>query len=113
MNTTAPSNDLIDEPVAKAMMTRFWIVIILALASAIFADAETVEVKYRGPVDLKPFVCQEITRSSFINRVCYDAKERYMVILLKATYYHYCELLQATLSDLLRRILWVSFTTQI
>ncbi len=65
------------------------------------ADAETVDVKYRGPVDLKPFVCQDVTRSSFINRVCYDANEKYMLIQLKATYYHYCELPQAILTALL------------
>jgi len=38
------------------------------------AHAETVEVKYRGPVDLAPFACEAVTRSSFIERVCYDEK---------------------------------------
>jgi hypothetical protein len=54
------------------------------------ANAETVLVKYRGPVDLKPFHCT-ITRSSFINRLCYDAKESYVLVSLNGTYYHYCE----------------------
>lgn len=72
---------------------------LLFLASS--AHAETVDVKYRGPVDLKPFTCQPITKSSFINRVCYDAANQYMVILLKNTYYHYCEIPKSTVDALL------------
>lgn len=30
------------------------------------ARSETVDVKYRGPVDLKTFDCRDINRSSFI-----------------------------------------------
>ena len=54
------------------------------------ADAETVVVKYRGPVDLSRMSCELITRSSFIRRLCYDEKEQYVVVALDATYYHYC-----------------------
>jgi hypothetical protein len=36
--------------------------------------AESVYVKYRGDVDLRFFDCWEITRSSFIKRVCYDRR---------------------------------------
>jgi hypothetical protein len=59
---------------------------VLASFFAILACAETVDVKYRGPVDLVPFTCQNITRSSFINRVCYDESESYMLIELDGTY---------------------------
>ena len=52
-----------------------------ALLSA--AAAETVSVKYRGPVPLDTFQCATIDRSSLVKRVCYDAAQRYMVILLK------------------------------
>jgi len=55
------------------------------------AIAETVFVKYRGNVDLAPFHCETITRSSFINRLCYDRKGEYLIVMLNATYYHYCE----------------------
>jgi hypothetical protein len=34
--------------------------------------SETAVVKYRGGVDLKTLECRDITRSSFIQRVCYD-----------------------------------------
>lgn len=73
-------------------------------SSALFCGgvfAETVEVKYRGPVSLAPFLCEAITRSSFIERVCYDAKNAYMLMDLSGTWYHYCEIDQGTVSDLL------------
>jgi hypothetical protein len=73
----------------------------LVLLSATWAAAETVDVKYRGAVDLEPFACQDITRSSFINRVCYDEPNKYMIVQLKAVYYHYCELPKATLDAFL------------
>lgn len=44
----------------------------------------------------KPFVCTDTPRSSFIQRVCYDKAQNYMLINLKGTYYHYCELPAAT-----------------
>jgi hypothetical protein len=52
------------------------------------AAAETADVKYRGQVDLAPFECHMITRSSF-NR--HDSANEYMLIDLSDTFYHYCE----------------------
>ena len=63
--------------------------------------AEQVDVKYRGPVRLDTFKCQDISRSSFIKRVCYDAVQSYMVINLSGTFYHYCQIDQNTVSNLL------------
>jgi hypothetical protein len=60
------------------------------------AISETVDVKYRGAVDLKPFTCTDTPRSSFIQRVCYEKTQSYMLISLRGTYYHYCELPAAT-----------------
>jgi hypothetical protein len=73
--------------------------ILFILLSATWADAETVDVKYRGAVDLKPFACQEITRSSVVNRLCYDASNQYVVVQLKTTYYHYCEMPKAIVDE--------------
>jgi hypothetical protein len=50
--------------------------------------AENVDVKYRCPVDLKTFECRDINRSSFIQRVCYDKTQSYMIISWRGTYYH-------------------------
>ncbi|TDR32508.1 tetratricopeptide repeat protein [Hydromonas duriensis] len=52
--------------------------------------SELVFVKYQGMVDVSRMQCETITRSSFINRLCYDAIERYTVVLLQNEYYHYC-----------------------
>src|SRR3974390_460854 len=65
------------------------------------ARAESVYVKYRGEVDLKFFGCKDITRSSFIRRVCYDRRNEYMLIYLNGTFYHYCAIDAGTVSSLL------------
>ena len=62
---------------------------------------EVVTVKYRGPVSLAPFKCDAITRSSFIERVCYDAANSYMLIDLNGTWYHYCEIDASSVSNLM------------
>jgi hypothetical protein len=64
------------------------------------AQADEVYVKYRGWVDLAPFECRE-TQSSFAHRVCYDAREQYMLIKLHETYYHYCEIDPGTVKMLI------------
>ena len=76
-------------------MTRL-ILATLALLATAPVSAEMVDVKYRGTVDLKPFTCTDTPRSSFIQRVCYDKAQSYMLINLRGTYYHYCELPPST-----------------
>lgn len=61
------------------------------LASGQARSAETVYVKYRGPVNLAPFDCRWIHRSSFVQRLCYDRREQYVIVQLSGVYYHYCE----------------------
>ena len=68
---------------ALLIVSVFW----LSLSAA---HAESVNVKYRGVVDLAPFSCEEVTRSSIVNRVCYDQANSYMLIQLNGTFYHYC-----------------------
>jgi len=69
-------------------------------ASVRDAQADTVNVKYRGLVELKPFSCTE-TVSSFVRRVCYDKQHTYMLILLRDTWYHYCEIDAGTVNSLI------------
>jgi KTSC domain len=64
------------------------------------ARSETVDVKYGGRVDLRVFVCTE-TKSSFVNRVCYDKMNAYMLILLNSIWYHYCEIDPGTVASLI------------
>jgi hypothetical protein len=71
------------------------------LATVSPAFAETVFVKYRGELDLSPFICESINRSSLVRRICYDAENRYMLISLNGTYYHYCNIGSETVGGLL------------
>ena len=83
------------------MFSRALLVAWLCTALSGVAAAESVIVKYRGPVPLDTFQCATIDRSSLVERVCYDAAQEYMVILLKGTYYHYCEIDRGTVDALL------------
>src|SRR5436309_12654640 len=69
--------------------------LLLRLAGAGWTDAETVAVEGRGAVDLAPFACQDITRSSLIDRVCYHAADRTMIVQVKTAYSQYCEVPEA------------------
>jgi hypothetical protein len=69
--------------------------LLVGLAGAGWADAEIINVQGRGAVDLKPFVCQDITRSSRVSRVCYDAAKRTMIVQLNSAYSHYCDVPEA------------------
>ena len=72
-------------------MTRLAFILAL-LFTAPWEAAEIVDVKDRGAVDLKPFNCQDITRSSVISRVCYDIESRRMLVQRHAVYRQYCDL---------------------
>jgi hypothetical protein len=77
-------------------MKRLVIALVLLAAPA---HAETVDVKYRGSVDLKPFTCQDISRSSVVTRLCYDTANQYVIVRLKTVYYHYCEMPKKIVDD--------------
>jgi hypothetical protein len=65
-----------------------------ALLSCLFAAptlAETVYVKYRGPVNLENFQCANPS-SSLVHRICYRSDKQYLIVLLDRTYYHYCNM---------------------
>lgn len=83
------------------MISRTLAIFLVSLAGASWTDAETVDVENRGTVALKPFACQDITRSSLVNRVCYDEANRSMIVEVKAAYFEYCEVPQATLEAFL------------
>lgn len=62
--------------------------------------SEIVIVKFRGAVDVGSFDCEYVSRSSFIQRVCYDQTHAYMIIQLNGTYYHYCGIDRGTVQEL-------------
>jgi hypothetical protein len=53
-------------------------------------NAETVTVEYFGPVDISTFRCEIITRTSDAKRLCYDRKEKNLIVKLSGGYYQYC-----------------------
>lgn len=78
-------------------MNRAATVLIVLLFTA-EVHSETVDVKNRGTVDLKSFACTDTPRSSFIQRVCYDKAQSYMLINLRGTF---CELPTAAFDALM------------
>ena len=83
------------------MAIGYLAILLVRLAGASWADAETVTVEHRGAVDLTPFVCQDITRSSLISRVCYDAANRTMIVQVNTAYSQYCEVPEAMRDSIL------------
>jgi hypothetical protein len=78
------------------MIFRVLPILLVRLAGASWADAETVTVEHRGAIDLAPFACQDVTRSSLVSRVCYDAANRIMIVQMNAAYSQYCDVPEAT-----------------
>jgi len=76
-------------------------ILLVRLAGATWADAETINVEGHGAVNLAPFVCQDITRSSLVNRVCYDAANRVMIVQVNAAWSQTCDVPEATLDTFL------------
>jgi hypothetical protein len=84
------------------MKTRSLIALLCVCVVPSVGRAESAFVKYRGEVDLTPFNCSDITRSSFIDRVCYDRQNENMLISLNGTFYEYCQIDADTVSSLLK-----------
>ena len=72
------------------MIVRVLPILLAGLAGATWTDAETVNVQDGAAVDLAPFACQDISRSSIVNRVCYDAANRRMIVQANAAWSQYC-----------------------
>ncbi len=85
----------------KQLLSGVAIILVVSITASTSRSEEMADVKYRGPVNLAPFKCDEITRSSFIQRVCYDARNSYMLINLSGSWYHYCEIDKSTVDSLL------------
>jgi hypothetical protein len=75
-------------------MKKYKKLLILTLVSLFVVSpllAETVYVKYRGPVNLDKFQCAQ-PGSSLVHRICYRSDHQYLIVLLGQTYYHYCNM---------------------
>lgn len=58
------------------------------------------QVKYHAAIPLDSFACADAQENSDVSRIFYDKAERYMVIRLKTTYYHYCAVDATTVQGL-------------
>ena len=63
--------------------------------------SETIDVGGRGSVDLSGFECRDITRSSILQRVCYDRAQRHLIVAVKGAYDRYCDLPAETFEALM------------
>jgi hypothetical protein len=97
--TSASAHPALDAETTWRLNLRFVTLLLLVLFCRL-AAAETVQVKYHGPVSLDSFACADVKEASDVARICYDSDERYMLIRLKTTYYHYCEIDAKTVRDL-------------
>ena len=62
--------------------------------------SETIDVGGRNSVDLNGFECRDITRSSILQRVCYDPAQRSLIVAVRGAYDH-CDLPAATFDALM------------
>ncbi|WP_166295919.1 KTSC domain-containing protein [Bradyrhizobium sp. 2S1] len=63
--------------------------LILSLLSAPIGP-ETVDLGNSTTVDLASFECRDINRSTIVQRVCYSAGERALLVAVRGSYQHYC-----------------------
>ncbi|GIQ72617.1 KTSC domain-containing protein [Bradyrhizobium sp. RD5-C2] len=51
---------------------------------------ETVDLGNSTTVNLSSFDCRDINRSTIVQRVCYSASERTLLVAVRGSYQHYC-----------------------
>ncbi|UPK24099.1 KTSC domain-containing protein [Bradyrhizobium sp. 195] len=75
--------------------------LLLAQLAAVPIVSETVETGDRRPIDLATFECREITRSTVLQRVCYDRAQHDLVVATGGFYARYCGVAAETVDRLL------------
>jgi len=74
--------------------------LILSLLSAPIRP-ETIDFGSRGTVDLSTFGCRDVNRSTMIQRVCYDATRGTLLVAVRGSYLHYCNVPAETFDALM------------
>jgi len=75
--------------------------ILLAQLAAAPVVSETVETGERSLVDLGTFECRDITRSTVLQRVCYDPAQQHLIVAVNGIYDRYCGVTADTVERLL------------
>lgn len=84
----------------EVIVVRALAILLAQLATAPIVS-ETVETGERRLVDLKTFECRDITRSTVLQRVCYDRTRQDLIVAAHGTYDRYCGVTADTVERLL------------
>jgi hypothetical protein len=84
----------------EVIMVRALAMLLAQLATAPVVS-ETVETGDRDLVDLKTFECRDITRSTVLQRVCYDPAQQHLIVAVSGAYDRYCGVTTGTVERLL------------
>ena len=76
------------------------ILLVLFVSTCFSLSAEEIFVKYRGMVDVDNghFTQLSLKPSSFINNMYFDSDNKYLLVQLNTTYYHYCSIPSQTIN---------------
>ena len=77
------------------------LVLLLAQLAATPIVSETVETGEHRLVDLRTFECRDITRSTVLQRVCYDRAQQDLIVAIDGSYDRYCGVAAETIDSLL------------
>src|SRR3954451_15280343 len=64
--------------------------LLLAQLAAAPVVSETIETAEHRPIDLATFECRDISRSTVLQRVCYDRAQQALVVAVNGAYDRYC-----------------------
>ncbi|WP_439399653.1 KTSC domain-containing protein [Bradyrhizobium sp. PMVTL-01] len=81
-------------------MVRALVLLLTHLAAAPVVS-ERVEIGERDRIDLGTFECRDITRSTVLQRVCYDRARQDLVVVAGGAYDRYCRVTAETVDRLL------------
>ena len=81
-------------------MVRALAILLAQLATAPIVS-ETVETGAHRLVDLGTFECRDITRSTVLQRVCYDRPQQHLIVAVGGAYERYCGVAPDTVEHLL------------
>ena len=81
-------------------MVRAFVLLLAQLAGTPIVS-ETVETGEHRLVDLQTFECRDITRSTVLQRVCYDRAQQDLIVASHGAYDRYCGVTAETVERLL------------
>jgi hypothetical protein len=84
----------------ELIVVRALAMLLAQLATAPLVS-ETVETGGHRPIDLATFECRDITRSTVLQRVCYDRAQQDLVVAVGGAYDRYCAVTADTVERLL------------